>query len=635
MEHVSSEVLDLFTHWDSKSSLQTKTSYQLITELFLSKFSNATPIDCINRIESIITYSKASKLDDKLKELKIIFSNVGIKTYKDIELELELDKWDGGEFTNIAVKRIIDCFSKKSPALNLSDLKLTSLPLCLSNFSHLIELNIQKNQIHTLIDFNHLRILRCSQNKLTFIPTYPSLTTLECCQNEISIIENQPKLKTLVASKNFLEDLPLLEVAELIDISHNLFTRLNPLKRVKTLQVQNNKLKELPNLETLIRLNASNNELETLPNFISLEWADISHNKLTVIPFCKKLSHLKCFHNQLLEKPTLKPSATLFFSPQKQTNLVKFRTKIEELGAFSKLKTARLIRFDFFESIAELNFIQDIYSFIEKLEEQISFKGKAGKKILATAIFEILLAIQQDREFFDFVASEIEEGLSSCSDKSLYTLNQINIACKLKTEADLSKYGEIIKGAFLIEILEKTAKTILESRVKKESHEKKRNLTPREVNAIYAEEIEVFLALQIHFREKFELPIFSKDMLYKFTANLTAEELRFADQEITTYSLQTHLAKDFALRQNFIREKIKELEQSALENLLKPFQDETENILEKITAKEEERKSSLVAFEEIEYQLIELQHEAGKVMLKKKEVETLFLSDVIDRILEI
>jgi hypothetical protein len=113
MEHLTTEVLDLFAHWDSKSSFETKSSNHLIAELFLLKISRANPIDCVNQIESILTSSKALLLDYKLKELKIIFSNVGIKTCKDIELELELAKWDGGELRNLAVKPIIDCFSKQ------------------------------------------------------------------------------------------------------------------------------------------------------------------------------------------------------------------------------------------------------------------------------------------------------------------------------------------------------------------------------------------------------------------------------------------------------------------------------------------------------------------------------------------
>jgi|688.fasta_scaffold1741707_1 hypothetical protein len=73
---------------------------------------------------------------------------------------------------------------------------------------------------------------------------------------------------------------------------------------------------------------------------------------------------------------------------------------------------------------------------------------------------------------------------------------------------------------------------------------------------------------QIRFKDEFELPIFSGDMLYKFIANLTQEEINFSDHELTIHSVQIALMKDFALKLNFVIENIKFLKNMELSNLL-------------------------------------------------------------------
>src|SRR3972149_3461084 len=69
-----------------------------------------------------------------------------IEEYTLAQLNRDLDAWQSAGNTEKAKERIRDCFNNKNAALDLSKLRLTSLPTCITKFNWLQSLNFSDNQ---------------------------------------------------------------------------------------------------------------------------------------------------------------------------------------------------------------------------------------------------------------------------------------------------------------------------------------------------------------------------------------------------------------------------------------------------------------------------------------------------------
>jgi hypothetical protein len=632
MERISSSLLSLFETWDHKTCFSDNSSSELITSVVLRILEREA--DPPNFFSTHFSQGVDENLRKKIQTFLEIYETTNNKSIEEIEKELELDSWDAGQSSVVAKKRIVDSYLKKASLLNLSDLNLETLPGCLSRLSHLTELNIQKNKLLSIPDMPEIKILRCSQNRLTHIQTFQNLQILDCSQNELTLIEDQPKLETLSAQKNALMEIPNFKNLKILDASSNFLTSLPILKKLKILSVHNNKLTSLPLLENLKKLNCSFNEILSLPHFPMLEIADVSYNKLKTIPHFQNLTYLKCFHNELSEKPLLPQKISLFFLPQKVTTFSKFRNKIDLLLQNHKNKSFRDINYDFFKSIEESPFIPNFFLFLEKLEEQTFFRGKSGKKLLTEAILEIINAIANHPEYYDIASTEIEESVSTCSDKTLFTLNQLTVSSKLLSVSEQNEKIKILKGAYVLEILRNIALKILNHREEKEMLEKERALTKIEKDHVYAEEIEVYLALQVHFKDEYHLPIFSSSMLYRFAADLSKEEINFAEETLLSkYNSKTQLI-DFIHAQKQFVDSLRKLHPDPFLRSLSFYNDQLDPIIKRIELLESESSEDCESdLKEFNSELHELRHSAATLMQSKiaadEAIEKSFIEEAL------
>lgn len=211
-----------------------------------------------------------------------------------------------------AVKRIGDCIRRRRTVLDLSGLRLRSLPPKIAQLPQLTELNLADNRLETLppelSQFTHLTRLNLSNNPLARVPStigqFSKLTRLDITHTPLRDLPPEigmlAGLTGLYLDHNRLENLPP-EIARLtgltrLDVSHNTLTAFPPefaqLAKLTRLDLSHNRLKSLPSaigqLTMLTVLDLSHNPLESLPPEIGritkLAVLKSSNTDLTFIP---------------------------------------------------------------------------------------------------------------------------------------------------------------------------------------------------------------------------------------------------------------------------------------------------------------------------------------------------------------
>ncbi|MGT0348282.1 T3SS effector E3 ubiquitin-protein ligase IpaH4.5, partial [Shigella flexneri] len=188
-----------------------------------------------------------------------------------------------------AVRLLKICLDTREPVLNLSLLKLRSLPpLPL----HIRELNISNNELISLPENSPLLTeLHVNGNNLNILPTLPSqLIKLNISFNRnLSCLPSLPPyLQSLSARFNSLETLPELpSTLTILRIEGNRLTVLPELPhRLQELFVSGNRLQELPEFpQSLKYLKVGENQLRRLSRLPQeLLALDVSNNLLTSLP---------------------------------------------------------------------------------------------------------------------------------------------------------------------------------------------------------------------------------------------------------------------------------------------------------------------------------------------------------------
>jgi len=211
-----------------------------------------------------------------------------------------------------AMKRIGDCIRRRRTVLDLSGLRLRSLPPKITQLPQLTELNLAENRLETLppelSQFTDLARLNLSHNPLTQLPQaigrFSKLTRLDITHTPLSVLPAEigmlAGLTRLYLDHNRLEKLPP-EIARLtaltrLGLSHNALTTFPS---------------ALAQLDKLTRLDLSHNRLQNLSPEIdrltTLTVLDLSHNPLDILPpeigQLAKLTVLKTSNTRLTELP--------------------------------------------------------------------------------------------------------------------------------------------------------------------------------------------------------------------------------------------------------------------------------------------------------------------------------------------
>ena len=219
----------------------------------------------------------------------------------------------GEEAIDEALKRIGDCIRRRSTVLDLSKLRLRSLPPKILQIPKLTELDLSHNRLQTLPpelgQFTSLTRLDISNNPLVVlspeIGQLVGLTRLDLTHTPLKSLPAEigrlADLTRLYLDHNRLETLPP-ELGQLANLTR-LYLSHNALTLFPT---------EISRLARLTRLDLSHNRLQGLPPEIgqltTLTVLEIAHNALVSLPseigLLPKLSVLKLSNNQLTDLPT-------------------------------------------------------------------------------------------------------------------------------------------------------------------------------------------------------------------------------------------------------------------------------------------------------------------------------------------
>lgn len=193
------------------------------------------------------------------------------------------------EAINEAMRRIGDCIRRRRTVLDLSGLRLRSLPPRFTQLPQLTELNLADNRLESLpaelSQFTDLARLNLSHNPLAhLLPAIGHLTKLTRLDiTHTPLCKLPPEIGQLAGltglylDHNRLENLPpeiaMLSGLTRLGLSHNALATFPPelsqLVKLTRLDLSHNRLKNLPaeigRLTTLTVLDLSNNPLEILP----------------------------------------------------------------------------------------------------------------------------------------------------------------------------------------------------------------------------------------------------------------------------------------------------------------------------------------------------------------------------------
>jgi Leucine-rich repeat (LRR) protein len=230
--------------------------------------------------------NRSRELKYNLKELQY-----HLKKEKLQELSIQLDAWvaiEGGQAEK-ASRLIKEAFKSNATRLDLSGLKLITLPPQIGSLTYLENLDLRKNRLRALPDsignLVNLKEFDLSRNQLASVP---------------NVIGNLIKLTSLNLSENRLGILPdsigyLVNLTELLLYNNQLNTipdSIQNLVNLTFLELSVNRLGTVPdsisNLANLIKLDLSGNQLKTIPewitNKVNLRELFLSHNQFTILP---------------------------------------------------------------------------------------------------------------------------------------------------------------------------------------------------------------------------------------------------------------------------------------------------------------------------------------------------------------
>jgi hypothetical protein len=170
--------------------------------------------------------------------------------------------------------------------------------------------------------------------------------------------------------------------------------------------------------------------------------------------------------------------------------------------------------------------LRNVLAFLSRLTETAEYKNLEAKPLLAKRVIEAFSLMAENESIKGRAFDLMHQGLTSCDDRTISALEEIELMVLLhkientsRTEAELRALG---KSFLLLEMVNEKAK----------AH--KSTLT-------WVDEIEIYLAFQIGLAEKLNLPVKTRNMIFRRCAQITDEQINQAGVAVLTECTEERL----------------------------------------------------------------------------------------------
>jgi hypothetical protein len=191
---------------------------------------------------------------------------------------------------------------------------------------------------------------------------------------------------------------------------------------------------------------------------------------------------------------------------------------LEEAFAFWESQTKGSAKYDLSNLEMDLSNIEPVLMFLSELKETAEYKNPHTRAHLATRVLDAFLLMSTDSSIKEKALWLIQEGLTSCHDRVISAVEQIELMVRLH---NIEQSG-VVDEATLREL----GKSFL---MLKRVHEEAKN----HVQTLqYVDEVEVYLAFQIELADRLKLPLSTRNMLYRRCASATPKQIQDAGDRI-------------------------------------------------------------------------------------------------------
>ncbi|MFA5878922.1 MAG: NEL-type E3 ubiquitin ligase domain-containing protein [Candidatus Margulisiibacteriota bacterium] len=410
------------------------------------------------------------------------------------------------ELRQEAVMRILNCYGTASHELNLSRLRLTSLP-------------------RELFDFlPQLTILDLSNNQLTALPSLDHLGQL----TDISVSNNQ---LTALPSLDHLEQLVNF------DLANNQLTvlpSLDHLGQLAGIRVSNNQLTALPSLDhlgQLIFINVSNNQLTALPSLDhlgqSLGVIQAERNRFspeTIIEFQSRFNGTQVrVYIGIYEPQALTPVRHVEDRRSLETLINAIKNSAGDSKDFSGA-TSTASGASTSNSQADIwkqtgVDYQNFRTFLLRLGDTADGKDSQKSQIIRQTVLNIINLMEQNKEFRERCLVLATESVATCGDR--IALGFVNMQIQYQI------YGELLSGEITPQKLFLAGERL--SRVDCLYHLAKEKVAH---STGVIDEIEVYLGLLTALNPRLKLGLNITNMLYRACSGLRSKDYEDAEEKV-------------------------------------------------------------------------------------------------------
>ena len=485
------------------------------------------------------TFSKRSfQRQDEEACVTVINIDPGLMEFRFDSFDIEVDFWksiaiasDTKNEKNIqdAADRIKQCYKENSKDLDLSELKLKSLPEQIYKLKSLKTLNLDWNKLSVLPgkmgELTSLEKLDLSWNNLTLFPKevthLKKLRSLDLWGNRIAElppeISKLGNLRVLDLTLNHLTCIPSviaqLSQLEKINISDNLLSaipeEMSDLTNLREIDFSLNEIREIPTrifqLRNLEKLSLKHNQLNSLPletfNLPATCTVSIENNRFTE-------ATIRRLHNTA--------NTQGYSGPRFRFNMASDNLEFDYdighiLGKIEALAGVKIDTTDLQAAIPDES-QRPFRIWVNKLFWTADGKSESDRaKAYFTDVANILNKANEDKSYRDDVFMPcMFEGYESCGDRIALSIIHMGLRKQiLDTDPkDVKKMCDLlVKGEYALALLEEIA-------------------TDKIKTLAAVDELEVHLGFLCRLKDPLDLPINLENMLYFACSCIKEDDLQ-------------------------------------------------------------------------------------------------------------